>query len=175
MFSQPDWTKVLEGVAAGYGIDVRRESQLVEVDGDQRQAVILDTKTGTKETIEFAMLHAAPLQSAPDWVKQTPLADPASPFGYVKVDQYTLQSPTWPTMFALGDLSNLPTSKTGTAIRKHGPVRVANCSPPAAAGSRRPGTTATRPARWSTHTTGCCWPSSTTSSNPPRPSRSSTP
>jgi hypothetical protein len=32
MFSQPDWAKVLAGVAAGYGIEVRRESQVTEVD-----------------------------------------------------------------------------------------------------------------------------------------------
>jgi len=32
MFSQPGWAKVLAGVAAGYGIEVRRESQLTEVD-----------------------------------------------------------------------------------------------------------------------------------------------
>jgi sulfide:quinone oxidoreductase len=117
---------VLVGIAAGYGIEVRRESQLVEVNGDQHQAVILDTKTGTKDTIDYAMLHAVPAQSAPDWVKHTPLADPASPFGYVQVDQYTLQSPTWPNVFALGDVANLPTSKTGAAIRKQAPVVVAN-------------------------------------------------
>lgn len=126
MFSQPDWAKVLEGVAAGYGIEVRRESQLVEVNGDQRQAVVLDTKTGTKESIDYTLLHAVPPQSAPDWVKHTPLADLASPFGYVKVDQYTLQSPTWPNVFALGDAANLPTSKTGAAVRKQAPVLVSN-------------------------------------------------
>jgi sulfide:quinone oxidoreductase len=126
MFSQPDWAKVLVGIAAGYGIEVRRESQLVEVNGDQRQAVILDAKTGTKETIDYAMLHAVPPQSAPEWVKHTPLADPASPFGYVQVDKYTLQSPTWPTVFALGDVANLPTSKTGAAIRKQAPVVATN-------------------------------------------------
>jgi sulfide:quinone oxidoreductase len=126
MFSQPDWARVLVGIAAGYGIEVRHESQLVEVNGDRRQAVVLDTRTGTKETIDYAMLHAVPPQSAPDWVKRTPLADPASPFGYVQVDQYTLQSPRWPTVFALGDAANLPTSKTGAAIRKQAPVLVAN-------------------------------------------------
>jgi sulfide:quinone oxidoreductase len=42
------------------------------------------------------------------------------------VDQYTLQSPDWPTVFALGDAANLPTSKTGAAIRKQAPVLVAN-------------------------------------------------
>ena len=34
MFSQPDWAGVLTGIAAGYGIEVRKESQLTEVDGD---------------------------------------------------------------------------------------------------------------------------------------------
>jgi sulfide:quinone oxidoreductase len=126
MFSQPDWAKVLEGIAAGYGIEVRRDSQLVEVTGDQQRAVVLDNKTGTKDTIDYALLHAVPPQSAPDWLKQTPLADPASPFGYVAVDQYTMQSPRWPNVFSLGDAANLPTSKTGAAVRKQVPLLVAN-------------------------------------------------
>ena len=126
MFSQPDWAKVLEGIAAGYGIEVRKESQLTEVDGENNRAVIADTKAGTKETIEYDILHATPPQSAPDWVKASPLADPASPFGYVRVDKHTLQSPDWPNVFALGDASNLPTSKTGAAIRAQAPVLAAN-------------------------------------------------
>jgi sulfide:quinone oxidoreductase len=126
IFSQPDWARVLTKVAAGYGIEIRFESQLAEVDGSSNQAVIADTKAGTKETIEYGMLHATPPQSAPDWVKGSPLADPASPFGYVKVDKHTLQSPDWPNVFSLGDAANLPTSKTGAAIRKQAPVLVAN-------------------------------------------------
>ena len=126
MFSQPDWAKVLEGIAAGYGIEVRKESQLTEVDGDAKRAVIADTKAGTKETVDYDILHAVPPQSAPDWVKATALADPATPFGYVRVDKHTLQSPDWPTVFALGDASNLPTSKTGAAARKQAVVLVNN-------------------------------------------------
>ncbi len=125
MFSQPDWAKVLEGIAAGYGIEVRKEAQLVEVDGERRQAVISD-KGGATESVDYDLLHATPPQSAPDWLKGTKLADPASPFGYVQVDQYTLQSPSWPNVFALGDAANVPTSKTGAAIRKQAPVVVAN-------------------------------------------------
>ena len=126
MFSQPDWAKVLEGIAAGYGIEVRKESQLTEVDGDNMRAVISDTKAGTKETIDYDILHATPPQSAPDWLKATPLADPATPFGYARVDKHTLQSPDWPNVFALGDASNLPTSKTGAAARKQAVVLVNN-------------------------------------------------
>jgi sulfide:quinone oxidoreductase len=126
MFSQPDWGEVLAGVASGYGIEVRHNTHLVGVDGPARRAVLLNTTTGTKDDVEFAMLHAVPPQSAPDWVKASSLADPSSPFGYVHVDQYTLQSPQWPNVFALGDVANLPTSKTGAAIRKQAPVVVAN-------------------------------------------------
>ncbi|MFD2762559.1 NAD(P)/FAD-dependent oxidoreductase [Micromonospora eburnea] len=126
IFSQPDWAKVLKGVAAGYGIEVRYESQLVEVDGDSRRAVLLDNASGTSETVDYELLHAVPPQSAPDWLKGSPLADPASPFGYLAVDRHTLRSTRWPEVFALGDVANLPTSKTGAAIRKQAPVAVAN-------------------------------------------------
>jgi sulfide:quinone oxidoreductase len=49
-------SRVLEGIAAGYGIEVRRESQLTEVNGEAGRAVI----AGTKETIDFYLLHAVP-------------------------------------------------------------------------------------------------------------------
>jgi sulfide:quinone oxidoreductase len=42
------------------------------------------------------------------------------------VDKHTLQSPDWPNVFALGDASNLPTSKTGAAARKQAAVLVTN-------------------------------------------------
>ena len=126
MFSQPDWARVLTGIAAEYGIEVRLESQVVEVDGDARRAVIADARAGTKEEISYDIMHATPPQSAPDWVKASPLADPASPFGYVRADKHTLRHPEWPNVFALGDAASLPTSKTGAAIRKQSPVVAAN-------------------------------------------------
>ena len=91
------------------------------MDGEARRAVIADTKAGTKETVDFDLLHAVPPQSAPDWVKQSPLADPAVPAGYVSADKHTLTHPRWPNVFTLGDAANLPTSKTGAAVRKQAP------------------------------------------------------
>ncbi|MGW4498792.1 FAD-dependent oxidoreductase [Micromonospora sp. NPDC004336] len=126
IFSQPDWARVLESVAARYGIEVRYESQLVEVDGPGRRATLVDNRSGVTETVDYDLLHAVPPQSAPDWLKESPLADPASPFGYLAVDRHTLRSDRWPEVFALGDVANLPTSKTGAAIRKQAPVVVAN-------------------------------------------------
>jgi len=126
MFSQPDWARVLTGIAAGYGIEVRTESEVTEVDGDGKRAVIADHKAGTKEDIPYDVMHVTPPQSAPDWIKASPLADPASPFGYAQADKHTLRHPAWPNVFALGDAANLPTSKTGAAVRKQAPVVAAN-------------------------------------------------
>ena len=42
------------------------------------------------------------------------------------VDKHTLQHVRYPNVFALGDASSLPTSRTGAAIRKQAPVLVDN-------------------------------------------------
>ena len=66
---------------------------------------------------------AAPPQSAPDFVKQSPLAGST---GFVDVDKYTLQHTRYPNVFSLGDASNLPTSKTGAAVRVQAKILVEN-------------------------------------------------
>lgn len=65
----------------------------------------------------------APPQSAPDFIKRSPLASSA---GWVDVDKYTLQHVRFPNTFALGDASSLPTSKTGAAVRAQAKVLSAN-------------------------------------------------
>jgi sulfide:quinone oxidoreductase len=73
------------------------------------------------------MLHVTPPQSAPDFIQRSPLAWHEGPCkGWVKADKYTLQHPDYPEVFALGDASDLPTSRTGAAIRKQAPVVVEN-------------------------------------------------
>ena len=80
-------------------------------------------------TIKYDMLHTAPPQSAPDFIKQSPFAYQDGPNkGWIKVDIKTLQSPDYPNVFALGDSAALPTAKTGAAIRKQAPVVVENVS-----------------------------------------------
>ncbi|MFF8191347.1 FAD-dependent oxidoreductase [Streptomyces bobili] len=126
LFKVPAWSEVLEKVAARYGIEVRLRSEMTAVDGDARELTVTDHATGTKETLAYDLLHAVPPQSAPDWVKTGPLADPASPQGFIAADKHTLQHPSHPEVFALGDVANLPTSKTGAAVRKQAPVVTAN-------------------------------------------------
>lgn len=126
MFGVPVWRQVLEGVAERYGIEVRLSTEMTAVDGSAGHLTLTDHAAGTEESLAFDMLHAVPPQSAPDWVKASPLADPDSPFGYVAADRHSLQHPRWPNVFSVGDVANLPTGKTGAAVRKQAPVLVAN-------------------------------------------------
>jgi sulfide:quinone oxidoreductase len=126
MFKVPAWSRVLEKVAARYGIEVRLRSEMTAVDGPARTVTISDHTSGTKETLGYDFLHAVPPQSAPDWVKATPLADPASPQGFVAAHKHTLRHPSYENVFAVGDVANLPTSKTGAAVRKQAPVVAGN-------------------------------------------------
>ncbi|MCK7624913.1 NAD(P)/FAD-dependent oxidoreductase [Streptomyces sp. RS10V-4] len=126
LFKVPVFARALEGAARRYGIEVRLRTELTGLDGPERAAALTDHATGRTETVRYDLLHAVPPQRAPQWVADGPLADPASPYGYVSADPHTLRHPDFPTVFALGDVANLPTSKTGAAIRKQAPVVVAN-------------------------------------------------
>ncbi|GGG50138.1 pyridine nucleotide-disulfide oxidoreductase [Kocuria dechangensis] len=126
MFGVKVFADELERVVAGYGIEVRTNSELTAVDPVAQEVVITDDLAGTHETLHYDMLHTAPPQSAPDWLRATPLADPENPGGYVEVDKHTLQHTRYPNVFALGDAGSTPNSKTGAAIRKQAPVLVEN-------------------------------------------------
>lgn len=69
------------------------------------------------------MIHVTPPMSAPDFIKESPLANKE---GWVSVDKHTMQHMKYKNIFSLGDVSSLPTSKTGAAIRKQSPVLVKN-------------------------------------------------
>ncbi|MCB5282801.1 FAD/NAD(P)-binding oxidoreductase [Arthrobacter sp. AL08] len=126
MFGVKVFADELERVVAKYGIEVRFNSEMTSVDPAAGVAVITDNAAGSQESLHYDLLHVVPPQSAPDWLKRTPLADPANPAGYVDVDKHTMQHKRYPEVFALGDAGSTPNSKTGAAIRKQAPVLVKN-------------------------------------------------
>ncbi len=98
------------------------------------QCVITESD-GLNERIEgtadivmpYDMLHLAPPQSAPDFIKNSPFSLKDGPSkGWIDVHKFTLQHNVYPNVFGLGDAANLPTAKTGAAIRKQAPVVVEN-------------------------------------------------
>ncbi|XXF78349.1 FAD/NAD(P)-binding oxidoreductase [Myxococcaceae bacterium GXIMD 01537] len=130
IFGVKPFAQVLEGVVQRYGIDARYQHELVEVVPGKREAVFQATRAdGTKEqvTLGYDFMHVTPPQSAPDFIKRSPLAhQDGACKGWVKADKHTLQHPDFPDVFALGDASDLPTSRTGAAVRKEAPVLVEN-------------------------------------------------
>lgn len=127
IFGVPEFARVLERVIERYGIELRLQHELVEVDSDHREVIIADRGQGdSKQRLGYDALHVVPPQSAPDWIKRTPLADPADPKGWVAVDKHTLQHITYPEVFALGDVCNVPIAKTGAAVRAQAPVAARN-------------------------------------------------
>lgn len=124
IFQVPEFARVLDQVAARYGIEVRLDTEVVEIDPEAREVLLVDKTTDAKERIGYDVVHATPPQSAPDFLKGGPLAAAGDPLGWVAVDKDTLRHTVYPNVWALGDASNVPTSKTGAAARKQAPVVV---------------------------------------------------
>ncbi|MBP9090271.1 NAD(P)/FAD-dependent oxidoreductase [bacterium] len=123
IFSVPKYAATLNKVIERKRINTMFRHDLVAVDGEAKRATFKHLDTGESVDVDYDLLHVTPPMSAPDFVKQSALADSA---GWVDVSKASLQHNRFANVFALGDCSNLPTSKTGAAIRKQSPVLVAN-------------------------------------------------
>lgn len=123
LFAVEKYRQTLERVAERKAIDLRFKHNLVELKPDQKEAIFEHLDTHERITMAFDMIHVTPPMSAPEVIKQSPLANTT---GWVEVDKFTLQHPRFANVFALGDCSGLPTSKTGAAVRKQAPVVVKN-------------------------------------------------
>ncbi|KAA0111130.1 FAD/NAD(P)-binding oxidoreductase [Mycolicibacterium sp. P1-5] len=116
----------LDKVIADYGIQLHTMSEITAVDGDSKKVTVSALgEGGTDGTLAYDVLHAVPRQSAPDWVKTSPLST-GDDNGYVNLDKSTMQHVRYPNVFGLGDAGSTPNSKTGAAIRKQAPVVVDN-------------------------------------------------
>ncbi|WP_028279221.1 FAD/NAD(P)-binding oxidoreductase [Arthrobacter sp. H5] len=109
---------------AEYGIELRCSSELTEVDAAARTVLIRDTLTDSSEQLTYDVLHAAPPQSAPDWLKT--LSDEADSGGFVAVDPLSLRHVRFPTVWSLGDAAGTRNSKSGAALRKQTMVLAKN-------------------------------------------------
>ncbi|MDH3752662.1 MAG: NAD(P)/FAD-dependent oxidoreductase [Acidimicrobiia bacterium] len=125
IFGIPAFAASLDEVIAGYGITLHTMAELHDVNPDDRKATFTSMDEGSGFSLPYDILHVVPHQSAPDWIKASPLSTD-DPTGYVDVDKHTLQHVRHPNVFALGDAGSTPNSKTGAAIRKQAPVVAAN-------------------------------------------------
>ncbi|WP_342071632.1 TIGR01244 family sulfur transferase [Yoonia algicola] len=126
LFGVKEYVPALMDYVKKYEAHLNFFHNLVAVDGPAKKAWFDVAKPDTPvERIEmdFDMMHVCPQQTAPDFIRVSPLADAA---GWVDVDQSTLRHKTYDNIWSLGDVMNAPNAKTMAAARIQAPVVVEN-------------------------------------------------
>lgn len=126
LFGVKEYVPALMEYVEKYQADLMFNHNLVAIDGARKTATFNTVDAdGKQEQVEraFDMIHVCPPQSAPDFIRVSPLADEA---GWVDVDQNTLRHKTYDNIWSLGDVMNAPNAKTAAAARKQAPIVAQN-------------------------------------------------
>jgi len=132
IFGVPTYAAPLREVVKRKGIDARYGHVLTEVRSASQEAVFSVQPASPHQSegeeprevvIPYELLHVTPPMAAPDVVAQSPLA---AANGFVEVDKHSLQHVRFANVFAIGDVSGMPNSKTAAAVRGQAPVVVSN-------------------------------------------------
>jgi sulfide:quinone oxidoreductase len=132
----------LEQVISRYGMHFKPHYAPIKIDADKKVIYFKQTNSEDNQCVinedneinevisgdsivemPFDMLHLAPPQAAPDFIRNSELANEN---GWLDVDIHTMQHKKYDNIFGIGDAAALPTAKTGAAIRKQVPVVVDN-------------------------------------------------
>ena len=105
-FTKPVASRHLGAMLDDRGIAVEADFMTMEVDAEQRQLVSYDERQ-----VPYDLLVTVPVNMGADFVERSGLGDELN---HVEVDKYTFQSVDHENVFALGDASNIPTSKAGS-------------------------------------------------------------
>lgn len=125
LFGVPAYVPALMEYVERYDAQLNFTSTLVAVDGPGGFATFEQKRGDTVACVEerFDMIHVVPPQSAPDFVRSSPLAAAS---GFVDVDEATLRHRLYANVFALGDACSASNAKTMAAARKQAPVVAVN-------------------------------------------------
>ncbi|WP_116134274.1 bifunctional protein tyrosine phosphatase family protein/NAD(P)/FAD-dependent oxidoreductase [Tropicimonas sp. IMCC34043] len=126
LFGVKDFVPALMEYVRKYDATLNYFHNLVAVDGAGKTATFEVTEPGQEPrrvTVEYDMMHVCPPQTAPDFIRVSPLADAV---GWVDVDPSTLRHKTYENIWSLGDVMNAPNAKTAAAARIQAPVVAAN-------------------------------------------------
>jgi sulfide:quinone oxidoreductase len=118
LFGVPEFVPPLMKYVQKYHARLAFNSNLVKVNGPEKIATFeVKNEAGEVTRVDkpFDMLHITPPQIAPDFLRNSALANAA---GFCEVDPKTLQSTCFSNVFSLGDACSAPNSKTAAAVRK---------------------------------------------------------
>ena len=126
LFGVKDYVPALMDYVKRYDASLNFFHNLVGVDGPAKKATFAVNTPDSEPfsiDVEFDMMHVCPPQTAPDFIRVSPLADAA---GWVDVDQNTLRHKSYDNVWSLGDVMNAPNAKTAAAARMQAPIVAEN-------------------------------------------------
>jgi len=110
-------------------VPIALTTRIKGIDTQAKSVHFLETSTGREFKEDYDFLHFTPPMSAPDFVLKSGLSSLAGTHaseGWVDTDKQTLLHKKYANIICFGDVANLPTSKTSSAIRKQVPIAVEN-------------------------------------------------
>lgn len=124
MFSVPKYSKALDQLRVERHVGGHFKHELVAID-TTRHIASFKNADETLVDVGYTFLHVVPPMGPLEIFRGSPISDKA---GWVHVNPATLQhaNPEFDNIFALGDCSSLPTSKTAAAITSQAPVLTEN-------------------------------------------------
>lgn len=105
-FTQPVASRELGHLLADKRIEIETDFMIERVDQQRRVIVSYDERE-----VAYDLLVTVPLNMGADFVERSGLGDELN---YVPVDKHTMRSTADDSIFALGDASDIPTSKAGS-------------------------------------------------------------
>jgi sulfide:quinone oxidoreductase len=118
-FTKATCNRELSGLLDAKGIALTTEFNTGQVHGGTGRLISWDDRE-----VAFDLLVTIPLHGGSDIIGRAPgLGDE---IGFVRVNRATLQAEAAPNVFAIGDATNVPTSKAGSAAHFEGETLVAN-------------------------------------------------
>jgi sulfide:quinone oxidoreductase len=120
-FTKPVASLRLGGMLAERNIEVVTEFNTASVDGEGGLLCAYDGRE-----VPFELAVVIPVHGGAAFVERSPGLGDA--LGFVETDPHTLQAKVAPSVFAIGDAANVPTSKAGSVTHFEGEVLVENLS-----------------------------------------------
>lgn len=130
MFGIPTFAEALENVRKRKNIEPLFQHKLIAIDAIKKEAKFIVTDADGKSSVKivkYDLLHVVPTMMAHDYVAESGLAFANGEHkGWLEVDKHSLQHLKFSNIFGIGDVTGIPNSKTGAAIRMQYPIVVDN-------------------------------------------------
>lgn len=117
-FTKPTCSRVLQGMFGNRRIEVAGDFNVASVDGRRRRIAAYDGRE-----LDYDLLVSVPNHAGAELITRSSLGDGS---GWVPTDKHTLAATGLPNAFALGDATDLPSSKAGAVAHFQADVLTEN-------------------------------------------------